>query len=106
RRGRRRDAGGGHRGVPHHSVGPEGEGHFGEHLRRHRQVRPDRRGAGEGRPRGRLQGAGGGAPGGDQRGEGAADPRRSARRIADDPAGEGCDGRGAEGGGGGEVTIV
>ena len=39
---RRRHRGWRHRGVPHHPVGPEGEGHPGEHLRRHRQVRFDR----------------------------------------------------------------
>jgi hypothetical protein len=49
RRGRRR-------GLPHHPLRPEGQRHPRQHLRRYRQVRPDRRSPGPGRRRNRLQG--------------------------------------------------
>ena len=82
---------------------PQRQGRAGEHLRRHRQVRPDRRGAGEGRPRSRLQGAGGGAAGRDERRARPRDPGRGASGAADDADGDRPDRRGEEGGRGGEV---
>ena len=81
---------------------PKVKGDPGQHLRRHRQVRPDRRGAGEGRPRGRLQGAGGGAAGRDERRQGPRDPERREGRAADDPVGRRADRGGEDGGGSGE----
>ena len=69
----------------------EGEGHPRQHLRRHRALRPDRRGRGRRGQGARAQGAAGRAAGGHQRGAGRARsspsrastsrrPRRCARR--------------------------
>ena len=48
---RHRQCGAGDRGVPDHHLGRERQGDPGEHLRRHRQVRHDRRPASSRRPR-------------------------------------------------------
>src|SRR5205823_7140912 len=100
-RGRIGNGRGGGRGLQDHPVGSEGEGDPGEYFWRDRQVRPDRRGPGDGGDGDRLQGAGGGAPGGDQRREGAGDFEGGAVAAADIDPGDGFDGCGAEGDGGG-----
>ncbi len=50
----------GHRGVQDHPLGPGGEGHIGQHLRRDHALRHDRRGDRRRGPRGRPQGPAGG----------------------------------------------
>ena len=64
RRHRRREGLG---GLQADRLGRQGEGDPGEHLRRHRALRPDRRGHHQGGQGGRREHAGGRAPGRDQR---------------------------------------
>ena len=67
RRRRRGHRGAGGRGLQADPVRPQGAGRPGQHLRRHRALRPDRRGHHAGGARGRRRRPGGGAPGGHQR---------------------------------------
>jgi succinyl-CoA synthetase beta subunit len=68
RRRRRRHGGAGVRGLQADSFQRERRGDPGEHLRRHRPLRPDRRGHHPGGQGSGREGAGGGAPRGHQRG--------------------------------------
>jgi hypothetical protein len=70
------------------------EGDPGEHLRRHRPLRPDRRGHHPGGQGGGRQGAGGGAPRGHQRG---ARPRAAREQRRGHHRGRGPDRRGPQG---------
>ena len=75
RRRRRRDHREGDRRVQDHHLGPEREGHPGQHLRRHHEVRRDRRGRGHGREGSWPARAAGGAPRRHQCREGQGDHR-------------------------------
>ncbi len=77
RRRRRRHQGEGDRGFQDHHQRPEGEGHPGQHLRRHHALRRHRRGRGRRRQAGGAAGAAGGAPGRHERRARQADPRTS-----------------------------